>query len=586
MNNGVNDLRVKAPTLDAAGHIEKFNIAMLPYNVSRLVSEPEDNSSPYRGAPSPKSSKSSVTATPRSSPLAFKMGKNQNSKSFEASPTPYHFTDVDTAELQPKKSSNLFSMLMSKRTPAAKRSHIQRPSAAYIGVALEDNIAFTAVDVNGDKIVVPTILDQCWREVRKRGLEVEGIFRINGGEREVASICEEFETSPMIKHDFTAMNIHTLPSVIKKYLGALPEPVIPIQFSTVFMEVVDLNTSDYTKVEALIELGSLMSFPHLHLLVYLLDVVINDILSYSDKNLITVEALAVLLYPSCSGQETLFIAAAARKPANRRNFHGVFQGSKADDCDTMLNAAARNGARCMQMWEFLMDHRHALTDGWRKNIRRAFAPQRQSKDISGFSNEQKLMDDIRTFDDARNAEKNDRDSPLSDYSLSTLSVSDNPTRHGSNSENPQQLLPAFSDENTKRLYPAHSQSKQEEQKQLKLKASLSTPTVSSSQLDNNGPPKKRFFARLRTTSMNSRNGVPPLPNQPTLSENGSDDAVHQAKSRPNLKPPSFRARAAEKVIKRRSADLSNKKMLDNEKTSRSDWMKKTYKVAFNRQANE
>jgi hypothetical protein len=269
MNNGVNDLRVKAPTLDAAGHIEKFNIAMLPYNVSRLVSEPEDNSSPYRGAPSPKSSKSSVTATPRSSPLAFKMGKNQNSKSFEASPTPYHFTDVDTAELQPKKSSNLFSMLMSKRTPAAKRSHIQRPSAAYIGVALEDNIAFTAVDVNGDKIVVPTILDQCWREVRKRGkrcetvfakycdkstqillamcpigLEVEGIFRINGGEREVASICEEFETSPMIKHDFTAMNIHTLPSVIKKYLGALPEPVIPIQFSTVFMEVVgELHTT-------------------------------------------------------------------------------------------------------------------------------------------------------------------------------------------------------------------------------------------------------------------------------------------------------------------------------------------------------
>lgn len=169
LNTGVNDLRVKAPTLDAAGHIEKFNIAMLPYNVSRLVSEPEDKSSPLRAAASPKSSKSSVTATPRSSPLAFKMGKNQNSKSFDASPTSYNFVDVDAAELQPKKSSNLFSMLMSKRTPAAKRSHLQRPSAAYIGVALEDNIAFTAVDVNGDKIVVPTILDQCWKEVRKRG---------------------------------------------------------------------------------------------------------------------------------------------------------------------------------------------------------------------------------------------------------------------------------------------------------------------------------------------------------------------------------------------------------------------------------
>jgi hypothetical protein len=70
------------------------------------------------------------------------------------------------------------------------------------------------------------------------GLEVEGIFRINGGEKEVIAICEEFERAPIEVHDFSAMNIHTLPSVIKKYLGALPEPVIPIQFSTVFMEVV------------------------------------------------------------------------------------------------------------------------------------------------------------------------------------------------------------------------------------------------------------------------------------------------------------------------------------------------------------
>lgn len=73
---------------------------------------------------------------------------------------------------------------------------------------------------------------------RHSGLEVEGIFRINGGEREVAAICEEFERSPLGVHDFSAMNIHTLPSVIKKYLGSLPEPVIPSQFSAVFMEVV------------------------------------------------------------------------------------------------------------------------------------------------------------------------------------------------------------------------------------------------------------------------------------------------------------------------------------------------------------
>jgi hypothetical protein len=169
-NSSTNDLRVRAPTSEAASHIERFNIAMMPYNVSRIVSEVDDNASPPpRKVITPKSSKSSITATSRTGPLAFKKGRSQNSKSFDATPQSANYVDMDVTDNKPKRSSNLFAMLLSKRSPSADKMRSPKPSAAYIGVALEDNYSFTAVDVKGDKIVVPTILNQCWMEVRKRG---------------------------------------------------------------------------------------------------------------------------------------------------------------------------------------------------------------------------------------------------------------------------------------------------------------------------------------------------------------------------------------------------------------------------------
>lgn len=336
-----------------------------------------------------------------------------------------------------------------------------------------------------------------------------------------------------------------------------------------------------------------MSFPHLHLLVYLLDVVISDILQNSEKNLITSEALAVLLYPSCSGQETLSVAvaAAARKPSNRRNFHGVFQGSKIDDSDSMLNAAARNGARCMQMWEFLMDNREALTGGWRKNIRRTLTAQKRStKEIINFvaGERHSLNNDKRDNAPACTNEVKGAISPR-DPIIAAQDIAD---FHTISDARTTILCPdsrSLGANHVATIYPNDMHSRQEEQKQLRLKASLSTPTASSIPIDTSMSPKKGFFARLRTTSMTSRNSVPPVQPSHLPSSNGElpEQAGQRLRQRQNMKPPSFRARAAaERVIKRRSADLSSKKAPENEKPSASDWMKKTYKVAFNRQPNE
>lgn len=342
-----------------------------------------------------------------------------------------------------------------------------------------------------------------------------------------------------------------------------------------------------------------MAFPHLHLLVYLLDVIINDILEHSEKNLITSEALAVLLYPSCSGQEIMSVAvaaAAARRPSNRRNFHGVFQGSKNEDSDSMLSAATRNSARCMQMWEFMMDNRQALTNGWRKNIRKVLTSQKRStKEIISFvagdrypsQNEtQKEQPSCIDPDDRHSVSASTDRSPEAQNTTDTHSIPDtnqsvSSKHHPSSSE--------VSEKDINEIYPDHKPSKQDEQMQLRLKASLSTPTASSSPSESNSAQKKGFFARLRTTSMTTRNGPPPVPNhQPPPVPIHHAEPQRSRPPRQHVKQPSFRARAAaEKVIKRRSVDLSNKRPPEPESTSVPDnWVKKTYKVAFKGQPNE
>jgi len=342
-----------------------------------------------------------------------------------------------------------------------------------------------------------------------------------------------------------------------------------------------------------------MAFPHLHLLVYLLDVIINDILEHSEKNLITSEALAVLLYPSCSGQEIMSVAvaaAAARRPSNRRNFHGVFQGSKNEDTDSMLSAATRNSARCMQMWEFMMDNRQPLTNGWRKNIRKVLTSQKRStKEIISFvagdrypsQNEmQKEQPSCIDTDDQHSVSASTDRSPEAQNTTDTHSISD--TNHSISSKH-HPSSSDVSDKDINEIYPDHKPSKQDEQMQLRLKASLSTPTASSSPAESNSAQKKGFFARLRTTSMTTRNGPPPVPNhQPPPVPIHHVEAQRSRPPRQHVKQPSFRARAAaEKVIKRRSVDLSNKRPPEPEGTSVPDnWVKKTYKVAFKGQPNE
>lgn len=82
---------------------------------------------------------------------------------------------------------------------------------------------------------VPLIVSKCIDEVEKRGMDVEGIYRLSGGNSAVVAIENAFAALPngadrkqfAKVSDLLAGDINAVTSALKRYLRKLPDPLIP-----------------------------------------------------------------------------------------------------------------------------------------------------------------------------------------------------------------------------------------------------------------------------------------------------------------------------------------------------------------------
>ncbi|CAH2351901.1 hypothetical protein CLIB1423_05S00936 [[Candida] railenensis] len=97
----------------------------------------------------------------------------------------------------------------------------------------------------------PLIITKCIEEVEKRGLDMEGIYRISGGNSAIVSIENAFTNLPpnsandeklMTKLEETiGGDINAVTSALKRYLRKLPEPIIPYSLYDDFIKVSSSN---------------------------------------------------------------------------------------------------------------------------------------------------------------------------------------------------------------------------------------------------------------------------------------------------------------------------------------------------------
>jgi hypothetical protein len=86
---------------------------------------------------------------------------------------------------------------------------------------------------------VPLIVEECIKEVEKRGLDYEGIYRKSGGAAQIRSIQLSFDHGEKINlSDEEEYNdICAITSVLKQYFRELPNPLLAYELYDTFIKV-------------------------------------------------------------------------------------------------------------------------------------------------------------------------------------------------------------------------------------------------------------------------------------------------------------------------------------------------------------
>lgn len=163
---------------------------------------------------------------------------------------------------------------------------------------------------------VPLIITKCIAEVEKRGLDMEGIYRISGGNSAIVAIENAFANLPPNsskdeKHirkleETISVDINAVTSALKRYLRKLPEPLLPYAYYDEYIKVgLSIPTSKPEKRITELRTKVIDRLPPtnrhaLHLICKHLDLV-N---SYSSVNRMTFKNLSVVFAPTLVRDET------------------------------------------------------------------------------------------------------------------------------------------------------------------------------------------------------------------------------------------------------------------------------------------
>lgn len=146
--------------------------------------------------------------------------------------------------------------------------------------------------------------------------EVEGVFRINGSEKRMKELKQQFDTPPEYGKDidWEGYNVHDAATLLRRFLNLMPEPIIPVDRYSDFCSV--LAKPNVDENEAIASYRKLItSCPHAtqYLLLYILDL-LAVFERMSEVNLMTANNLAIIFqpgmlsHPSLSSKEEHHIA--------------------------------------------------------------------------------------------------------------------------------------------------------------------------------------------------------------------------------------------------------------------------------------
>eukprot|EP01132_Coremiostelium_polycephalum_P003681 gene3681-4585_t len=97
---------------------------------------------------------------------------------------------------------------------------------------------------------IPVLFEKGLAYLYRRGLEVEGIFRLSGSNSQIKQLRQGFDSGEEVDLD-DVEDVHTVAGLLKLYLRELPKPLFPFDTYSSFIEIAKGNAPKQQKIESL-----------------------------------------------------------------------------------------------------------------------------------------------------------------------------------------------------------------------------------------------------------------------------------------------------------------------------------------------
>ncbi|WFD03592.1 GTPase activating protein (GAP) for Rho1p [Malassezia obtusa] len=191
--------------------------------------------------------------------------------------------------------------------PPAPREERSADETSMFGAPLHEalkhsSVAISLVNQQGEQYVwgyIPAIVAKIGLFLKQNATDVEGVFRINGSEKRMKGLRQQFDTPPEYGKDvdWEGYNVHDAATLLRRFLNLMPEPIIPVDRFREFRDV--LAKPNVDEKEAIASYRQLItSCPPAtqYLLLYILDL-LAVFERTSDVNKMTANNLAILFQP-------------------------------------------------------------------------------------------------------------------------------------------------------------------------------------------------------------------------------------------------------------------------------------------------
>jgi len=149
---------------------------------------------------------------------------------------------------------------------------------------------------------IPKIVEECIKEIEKRGVETEGIYRLSGNTAVVNRLKAMYNRGEPISFDEDDIDLPVLASLIKLYFRELKDTLIPTRMYDSFMDALRNDNHD----EKLYQLSDLIhQLPQVNydVLSFLMKH-LKHVSEHSDQNKMEINNLAIVFGPTLIARST------------------------------------------------------------------------------------------------------------------------------------------------------------------------------------------------------------------------------------------------------------------------------------------